>query len=123
MLKRICKWAAPAFLLLFLLLALYGVARPWPVATEALSAYQGQTPILVGAGFKSTSSSTQTHRSYVLFPAVWGDLAIVTVRQIDHSPGQVQAEPYALVPLLIWLGLCAVSTWWFWFRKGGSNVT
>jgi hypothetical protein len=123
MLKRICKWAAPAFLLLFLLLALYGAVRPWPPAAEALSIYKGQTPILVGAGFKSTSSSTQTHRSYILFPAVVGDLSIVTVRQIDQSPVQVQAEPFALIPLLIWLGLCAVGTWWFWLSKGGANVT
>lgn len=123
MLKRISKWAAPAFLLLFLLVAIYGGARPWPPATEALATFQNQTPILIGVGFKSTTTSTQSYRSYILFPSVLRSPSILTIRQVDHSPIQVQVESFAFVPVLFLLGLCAVGTWWFWFRKGGTNVT
>lgn len=121
MLKRICKWTAPAFLLIFFLIALYGALRPWPPAVATLASYPGQTPILVGAGFKSSAATTQNHRSYILFPSVIGEPSIITVRQVDQFPIQVQVERFAFIPLLGWLGLCAFGTWWFWFRKGGVN--
>lgn len=121
MLKNICKWAAPAVLLIFFSVALYGVLRPWPPASTPLAAYRGQTPVLVGAGFKSSTAMTYSHRSYILFPSVIGDPSIITVSQTNQSPVQVRVERFAFIPLLGWLGLCIFGTWWFWFRKSGRG--
>lgn len=123
------KIGLPINLVAFPAAALYGHFFSWAPAEEALSRYANQTPVMVGGGAGSESSwngnITQalrhSERSYVLFPSVFREPKIVTIRQNNNDPYQVTESEYGFLYLVVWYVVCIFGTWWFWFRKKAAS--
>jgi len=125
--RQLLKYGMPVFLLLFPLVALYGQLNPWPPAQRALSVYPGQTPIMVGFGYQAEHSSTgntkRVSRCYILFPMVMSHPKIITVHQVNDAEPIVSESEFGFVFYVVWLLVCLVGTWWFWFRPLKQNAT
>lgn len=120
--RNLLKFGMPTYLLLVIATAFHGWLSPWPPAKIALTHYPGQTPVLVGASYRShhslgQGSSVTSSRSYVLFPAMVSDPKIITFTQENGGALTSSESRFGLLFMLVWLVLCTVGTWWSWHRK------
>ena len=124
--RKLLKFGMPLYLILAPVVALSGWVTPWGPAEGALLKYQGQSSVLVGASYRSHYSlglgqTITSSRSYILIPAALSDPKIITFTQENGGAVTVQESRLALVFMLLWLILCCVGTWWFWFRQVPPN--
>jgi hypothetical protein len=124
-LRILLKFGLPLSLLLVPAMAIYGALVPWPAIQGTLSGYRGQTPIQVGGSYRAihttSTSNVWVARSYILFPAVLSDPKLVSFSQENDNPVSLSESRSALFLGLSWLILCAIGTWWFWFRRAPPN--
>jgi hypothetical protein len=124
------KIGLPINLVAFPSIAIYGHFNSWPPAEEVLSRYVSQTPVMVSGGEESNTTwngnTTQTlsysERSYILIPSVFRDLKIVTIRQTNLDPYEVEESELGFLYFMLWYVLCIFGTWWFWFRRRKNNA-
>jgi hypothetical protein len=124
--QNLFKFGMPAYLILLPAMAIYGWIVPWPPANNLLSKYVDQTPLLVGASYRDYYSLGQARkttfsRSYVLLPAVVSDPKTITLTQENVAPITISESRFGLFIMVIWLVLCLIGTWWFWFRRVPPN--
>lgn len=125
LLRWIVKISLPLALLACLLSPLYGYLVRWPAADQALLRYQGQVAIMVGASYRSRSttsdrgvaSSVYRERVYILFPSMLSEPKTVIVNQTNEEPYRLSEDQNGVYRLLAMYSLVLFGTWWFWLRK------
>ena len=124
--RKLLKFGMPLYLVLVPVMALYGWFSPWAAAQGALLEHQGQTPLLVGASYHAQYSLAQgrritSSRSYIFLPAVLSDPKIITFTQENGADVTISESRLNFFLTALWLVLCCVGTWWFWFRRVPPN--
>jgi hypothetical protein len=124
-LKPLLKIGFPAIVILQPIVAVYGFLKPWEPARATLATYVGQTPVLVGfceCYHSSGNYSSYGPNHYVLFPSVFMNPKIISIKQVNGAPF-VEESPRGFVLVVAWYLACIVGTWWFWPRSNERNRT
>ena len=124
--QKLLKFGMPAYLVLLPAIAVFGWLAPWAPAQNLLTSLPDQTPLLVGASYRNHYSlggdrSVRSSHSYIFLPAALTDPVVVTISKENDADVTVSESRSAFFSMLVWLLLCVVGTWWFWFRRVPPN--
>lgn len=123
------KYFLPLALLVCVAAPFYGHLVHWAPADEVLARYEGDAAWMVGAGYRSGSTTadwktttwTYRERVYIVFPSTLGMPRTVRIGQTNDEPYRVSEDPYGGVGVFTNYGLFGFGVWWFWSRKRNAR--
>lgn len=125
------KIGAPLTLLLFPVVAIYGMIVTWAPATATLAKYQSETPIMVGfseSGQQTWSNGTWhdnsfSERHYILFPSVLFHPKVISIRQNADNTIITRESAYGFIYMVVGYLFCLAATWFLWFKHRKEDIS